>query len=56
VLLTPGNFFEQGGYRDRGELQNYFTGEIPPDYVLAKNNMLAAMTEPPFPALVILDY
>jgi hypothetical protein len=24
--------------------------------VLAKNNMLAAMTEPPFPALVILDY
>jgi type I restriction enzyme S subunit len=45
VLLTPGNFFEQGGYRDRGELQKYFTGEIPPDYVLAKNDMLVAMTE-----------
>jgi type I restriction enzyme S subunit len=45
VLLTPGNFFEQGGYRDRGELQKYFTGDIPPDYVLAKGDMLVAMTE-----------
>lgn len=45
VLLTPGNFYEQGGYRDRGELQKYFAGEIPPDYVLAKGDMLVAMTE-----------
>ena len=45
VLLTPGNFNEQGGYRDRGELQKYFTGEIPPDYVLTKDDMLVAMTE-----------
>lgn len=45
VLLTPGNFYEQGGYRDRGELQKYFTGEIPADYVLAKGDMLVAMTE-----------
>lgn len=45
VLLTPGNFYEQGGYRDRGELQKYFTGEIPLDYVLAKGDMLIAMTE-----------
>lgn len=45
VLLTPGNFYEQGGYRDRGELQKYFTGEVPRDYVLAKGDMLVAMTE-----------
>lgn len=45
VLLTPGNFYEQGGYRDRGESQKYFAGEIPPDYVLAKGDMLVAMTE-----------
>ena len=45
VLLTPGNFYEQGGYRDRGEQQKYFTGTIPRDYVLAKNDMLVAMTE-----------
>jgi type I restriction enzyme, S subunit len=34
VLLTPGNFFESGGYRDRDEKQKYFTGSIPRDYVL----------------------
>ena len=45
VLLTPGNFFEEGGYRDRGELQKYYTGDIPSDYVLAKNDLLVAMTE-----------
>lgn len=45
VLLTPGNFYEQGGYRDRGDLQKYFIGETPLDYVLAKGDMLVAMTE-----------
>ncbi|MBX3655517.1 MAG: restriction endonuclease subunit S [Ramlibacter sp.] len=45
VLLTPGNFYEQGGYRDRAELQKYFIGEIPLDYVLTKGDMLVAMTE-----------
>ena len=45
VLLTPGNFFESGGYRDRGEKQKYYTGEIPRDYVLNEGNLLVAMTE-----------
>ncbi len=45
VLLTPGNFYEKGGYRDRGEKQKYYTGEIPRDYVLNKGDLLVAMTE-----------
>jgi type I restriction enzyme S subunit len=45
VLLTPGSFYEEGGYRDRGDKQKYFTGEIPHDYVLAEGDMLVAMTE-----------
>jgi type I restriction enzyme S subunit len=45
VLLTPGSFYEEGGYRDRGDKQRYFTGEIPRDYVLAQGDMLVAMTE-----------
>ena len=44
-LLTPGNFYESGGYRDRGEKQKYYYGEIPRDYVLEKGDMLVAMTE-----------
>lgn len=45
VLLTPGNFYELGGYRDRGEKQKYYIGEIPPDYVLNEGDLLVAMTE-----------
>ncbi|MEX3671251.1 restriction endonuclease subunit S [Paraburkholderia phenoliruptrix] len=45
VLLTPGNFYEQGGYRDRGQQQKYYIGQIPHDYVLAKGDLLVAMTE-----------
>lgn len=45
VVLTPGNFYEAGGYRDRGEKQKYYCGEIPRDYVLEKGDLLLAMTE-----------
>jgi type I restriction enzyme S subunit len=45
VLLTPGNFYETGGYRDRGEKQKYYTGQIPLDYVLNEGDLLVAMTE-----------
>ena len=45
MLLTPGNFYERGGYRDRGEKQKYYIGEIPRDYVLNKGDLLVAMTE-----------
>jgi len=45
VLLTPGNFYESGGYRDRGEKQKYYSGEIPHDYVLNNGDLLVAMTE-----------
>ena len=45
VLLTPGNFYEKGGYRDRGEKQKYYTGEIPDGYILSQNDLLVAMTE-----------
>ena len=45
VLLTPGNFYESGGYRDRGEKQKYYVGEIPRDYVLKEGDLLVAMTE-----------
>ena len=45
VMLTPGNFYESGGYRDRGEKQKYYCGEIPSGYVLAEGDMLVAMTE-----------
>jgi type I restriction enzyme S subunit len=45
VLLTPGSFYETGGYRDRSEKQKYYLGEIPSGYVLKKGDLLVAMTE-----------
>jgi type I restriction enzyme S subunit len=45
VMLTPGNFYESGGYRDRGEKQKYYFGEIPRGYILQEGDMLVAMTE-----------
>jgi type I restriction enzyme, S subunit len=45
VLLTPGNFYEEGGYRNREEKQKYYIGEIPEGYILKKGDLLVAMTE-----------
>lgn len=45
VLLTPGSFFEAGGYRERGEKTKYFVGQFPKDYILASGDLLVAMTE-----------
>lgn len=45
VLLTMGNFFESGGYRDRGEKQKYYVGPIPEEFVLSEGDLVVAMTE-----------
>jgi len=45
ILMTPGHFNEDGGFRGQGEKTKFFTGEIPQDYVLAKDDLVVAMTE-----------
>ncbi|MDQ8192662.1 hypothetical protein [Roseibacillus persicicus] len=45
VLLTPGNYYEEGGYRDRGSKQKFYDGEIPEGYILEQDDLLLAMTE-----------
>lgn len=45
VLLTPGNFFEKGGFRDRVGRQKYYVGEAPKEYILSEHDLLLAMTE-----------
>lgn len=44
-LLTPGHFFEQGGFRNIGEKQKYYSGEVPEGYLLKQGTVLVAMTE-----------
>ncbi len=45
ILLTPGNFKEEGGYRDRAEKQKFYDGPIPDGYLLKEDDLLVAMTE-----------
>ena len=45
ICLTPGNFFEDGGYRDRCDKTKYYSGPIPKGFILSAGQMLVAMTE-----------
>jgi len=45
VVLTPGSFYENGGFRNQGEKTKYYVGEIPDGYILNEGDFLFAMTE-----------
>jgi type I restriction enzyme S subunit len=45
VLLTPGNFYETGGFRERPGKDRFFVGEFPEEYLLEFNDLIVAMTE-----------
>lgn len=45
VLLTPGNFFDEGGFKHKGAKEKYYTGEVPDGFILAKDDLIVAMTE-----------
>lgn len=45
VLLTPGNFYEAGGFRSRGDRQKMYSGPVPKGFILSPGSFLVAMTE-----------
>ena len=45
IVLTPGNFHEQGGFRSRPGKDRFYQGEIPDEYVLSEGDVIVAMTE-----------
>ncbi|QEY58599.1 restriction endonuclease subunit S [Pseudomonas sp. C27(2019)] len=45
VLLTPGNFYETGGFKGQSTKTKYYNGEFPAEYLLPKGALLLAMTE-----------
>jgi len=45
ILVTPGNFFEEGGFRLREKGEKYFSGHIPNEFILDKDDLLVVMTE-----------
>ena len=45
VVLTPGNFNEEGGFRRRPGKDRFYDGDIPEEYVLQQGDVIVAMTE-----------
>jgi hypothetical protein len=45
VVLTPGNFLEEGGFKERSDKAKWYSGPIPDDYVLNEGDLIVAMTE-----------
>ena len=45
VVLTPGNFLEEGGFKERSDKAKWYSGQIPEDYVLNEGDLIIAMTE-----------
>lgn len=45
VVVTPGNFFEKGGFRHRPGKDRSYSGEFSNDYLLEEDDLIIAMTE-----------
>lgn len=45
ILLSPGNCYESGGLKLKGEKEKYYTGEFPEEYLLNDGDMLVVMTD-----------
>ena len=45
LVLTPGNFHEEGGFRPRPGKDRAYIGDLPEDYILEEGDVIIAMTE-----------
>ena len=45
IVLTPGNFYESGGFKSRAEKDRAYAGDIPESYILNEGDLIVAMTE-----------
>ncbi len=45
IVLTPGNFYDEGGFKDKGDKEKRYVGEVPEDFILNRGDLLVAMTE-----------
>lgn len=61
IVVTPGNFFEQGGFRLQIGKEKFYSADFPKEYLLKKDDLVIAMTEQGegllgSPALIPTDY
>ena len=44
IVLTPGNFFDEGGFKLKSK-EKFYLGDFPSEYLLERDDLLVAMTE-----------
>jgi hypothetical protein len=44
IVLTPGNFLEEGGFKEKSDKATWDSGPTPDDYVLNEGDLIVAMT------------
>lgn len=45
IVLTPGNFKEAGGFKERPGKDRYYSTDAPEEFILKKGDVIVAMTE-----------
>ncbi|SEG03180.1 restriction endonuclease subunit S [Marinobacterium lutimaris] len=45
IVLTPGNFYEKGGFKRQAGKEKFYTGEVPEEYLHEAGDLIVAMTE-----------
>ena len=45
IVLTPGNFREEGGFKPKSRKEKYYEGPVPDGFLLKKSQVVVAMTE-----------
>ena len=45
IVMTPGNFREEGGFKDKDGKEKYYDGPLDPRFLLSKSQVVVAMTE-----------
>jgi type I restriction enzyme S subunit len=45
IVLTPGNFLVEGGFKEKSDKAKWYSGPIPSDYILKEGDLIVAMTE-----------
>ena len=45
IVLTPGNFKEDGGLKSQGEKEKFYSAEPPQDFILHSGDLLTVMTD-----------
>jgi type I restriction enzyme S subunit len=45
VVLTPGNFRDEGGFKPKSGAEKFYNGPLPDGYVLSPGDIVVAMTE-----------